>query len=698
MENLSFQYPNWYLLLCAFLGLGYALLLYFKDKTFREQSKKLNWALGAIRFLAVTFLSILLLSPILKSLLTETQKPVVVLAQDESASIAAQMDSTALQTYRTALNGLEKQLENQFEVKKYAFGNNVREGIGFRFEDKVTNLSEMLTTVYDLYNNQNLGAVILATDGIYNEGSNPIYSGTKISVPIYTIALGDTIPKKDLVLKRVFNNKIVYLGDKFSIQADVAAQNCSGSGTTLSVAKVENKKARKLQEMQIPIDKNDFFTTKEVVLEADKSGVQRYRIGLNRIAGEVTTANNSKDIFIDVLDAREKILLLANSPHPDISALKQSLEKNKNYDVTTAYINDLKVKIADFDFVVFHQLPSKSNDAAGVLNILNSHKIPRLFIVGTQTDLARFNQVQSLLNIQGEGRNTNEVQGYFAPELNLFTIGDELKNKLPNFPPVFSPFGEFTAAPNAQVVLYQRIGKVDTKYPLLLIGEENETKTGILAAEGLWKWRLFDFLQRQNHDIFEDLLSKNFQYATLKEDKRRFRISLNKNIFRENENIVFDAELYNESYELINEPDVSLTISNSDGKDFNFTFDKTSNGYTLDARIFPVGNYSFRGTVFYNGKTLTFEGQFSVQPIQLEVFETTADHGMLRLLSKQFGGQLFYPNQLPQLAQALNDENINPIIYATSKTRSVINLKWIFFVLLGLLSLEWFVRRYFGGY
>jgi len=75
-----------------------------------------------------------------------------------------------------------------------------------------------------------------------------------------------------------------------------------------------------------------------------------------------------------------------------------------------------------------------------------------------------------------------------------------------------------------------------------VIGEEDGVKKGVLAAEGIWKWRLFDFLQNKNHDIFEEVLGKTIQYLTLKEDKRRFRISLDKNIFNENEPIILDAE------------------------------------------------------------------------------------------------------------------------------------------------------------
>ena len=174
---------------------------------------------------------------------------------------------------------------------------------------------------------------------------------------------------------------------------------------------------------------------------------------------------------------------------------------------------------------------------------------------------------------------------------------------------------------------------------------------------------------------------------------------MDKNVFKENEADVFDAELYNESYELINEPDVSLSIKDGDGKEFPFTFNKNTSGYTLNAGILPVGSYTFRGTTFYNGQTLDYNGQFSIQPVQLEVYETTANHGMLRLLSEQFGGALFYPSEVSKLGEAvLTKDTIKPVIYQTTKTRSVINLKWIFFLLLALLSGEWFLRRYHGAY
>lgn len=699
MANLTFQYPAWYFIFCVLLGAAYALALYFRDKTFHDQSKRLSWLLGTLRFITVTILSMLLLSPLLKSIVTNTQKPIIVLAQDESESVGAAMKPEQRAAYQAAFQKLASDLGKQYEVKQYAFGNDVREGVDFKYEDKVTNLSKVLTNMYDLYSNQNLGAIVLATDGIYNEGSNPVYLNTKLTAPIYVVALGDTTIKKDVILKRVFSNKIAYLGDKFSVQVDVAAQNSAGSVTSLSVYKVEGANARKLQQTPINIDKNDFFATREIVLDAQQAGVLRYRIVLESVAGEATTANNSKDIFVEVLDARQKILILANAPHPDITAIRQTIEANKNYQVEIAFINSLTKNVGTYDFVILHQLPSRTNDASAVLTTLQNKRIPRLYIAGMQTNFSRLNQLQSLVTIQADGRSTNDVQGRIAPTFNNFTINERLINELPNFPPLTAPFGEFKASAGASVLLYQRIGKVDTRYPLLVLGEELGVKTGVLCAEGLWKWRLFDYLQNQNHELFGEVVGKSVQYLSVKEDKRKFRVTPSKNIFNENEAVYFDAELYNDNYELINEPDATITITNAENKEFNFTFNKTGRAYTLNAGIFPVGNYTYRAAVNYNAQSLNTSGQFSVQPIQLELFETTANHNLLRLLSDKFGGAIVYPNNMQSIANMIKEKGtVKPVIYETAKTRAVINLKWIFFLLLFLLTGEWFLRRYFGAY
>lgn len=699
MLDLSFQYPAWFLIFCVLLGLGYAMLLYYRDTTFKEQAPRLHLWLGILRFLAVTILSALLLSPLLKSYFTETKKPIVVLAQDQSESTATDLKGEILDKYKQDWTLLKDALSESYEVHEIAFGDQVREGVDFQFTDKVSNLSELMRGVYDLYGGQNFGALILASDGIYNEGSNPAYSDAPLSAPVYTVALGDTTPKRDLLLKRVFHNKIAYLGDRFTIQIDLAATNLAGQQSVITVSKSTDSGLKQLQSIPVSISSNDFFSTKEVILDADQAGVVSYVINVAALPGEAGTSNNRREIFIDVLDARQKILLLANSPHPDLSALKTTLEGNKNYQLFTHYINDPGLDVGKFDFVVLHNLPSNTNDLSGLLNTMNDKRIPRLFIAGMQTNYTALGKAQGLIGMQSNAAQSDEVQGRVSPQFAAFSLNPKVTEELPRFNPMTSAFGNFGATAQAQVLLYKRIGKVDTEQPLLAVGETNGIKTGVLLGEGLWRWRLFDFLQHQNHEIFDELIGKTVQYLSLKEDKRKFRITQDKNIFNENESVGFGAELYNDNYELTNDADVAMSIRNRDGKEFTYTFNKLGKAYTLNAGILPVGPYTFKASTNFNGQALVYEGKFSVQPIELELFETTANHSVLRQLSAKFGGETVLPAQIAGIADKIKaNETVKPVIYQTTQTNPLINLKWIFALLALLLAGEWFLRRYFGAY
>ncbi len=699
MENISFQYPIWYFIFCILAGVVYAAILYYKDRSMGEVSPKMNTILGILRFLTVSALSALLLSPILKTRKTESKKPIVVFAQDVSESIGTNMDSVAIRDYNRQIEELEQSL-GDYDFEKYSFGEKTRAGIDLPFADKSSNLSGLFSELYDLYSNQNLGAIIFASDGIYNEGSNPIYSSNKLPVPIYTVALGDTTPVRDVVLKRVFHNKIAYLGDKFTIQVDVAAQNFAGERTALTIYQINGGKATQIAQEAIEVKDNQFFTTKEVILDANKSGVQHFRLSLKPIKGEKIVANNSRDIFIDVLDARQKILILANSPHPDLAAIRKGITQNKNYQATIRYVSDIaKINLSKYDMVILHQLPNFAHKLDATLATLRKKKTPVWFILGAQSAIPLLNKAQGILNVRADIASINEVQAVVAKGFGLFEVSDELRKNLPNFSPLYTPFGEFEAVGNGKVLLRQKIGKIDTKYPLLVFGEQDGQKVGVLAGEGLWRWELFDYLENNNHDVFNELIEKTVQYLSVKDDKRRFRVSVAKHIFKENEPAILDAELYNDAYELINEPEVSITITDSEGRDYDYTFSRQEKTYSLNAGILPVGNYTFRASTNLSGKKLTYDGKFSVQPIQLELFETTANHTLLQQLSSQSGGKILYParlNTLPEMLAASG--KVKPVIYESYRTRPIIQLKGIFFLILLLLAIEWFFRRYFGAY
>jgi hypothetical protein len=232
----------------------------------------------------------------------------------------------------------------------------------------------------------------------------------------------------------------------------------------------------------------------------------------------------------------------------------------------------------------------------------------------------------------------------------------------------------------------------------MMFTQSGEKKTGIICGEGIWRWRLQDYAEHNNQNIFNELIDKTVQYLSAKIDKSFFRV-ISKNNFYENEPVEFEAEVYNDSYELINDPEVSVSITNADGKKFPFTFSKTTNAYRLNAGVFPPGNYRYEAKVKVGAKMYSEHGEFSVSALQVETTNTIADHQLLYSLAKKSGGELVYPDQLDKLAEILNArEDIKPVSHSEKKLSDLINLKWIFFLLLSLISLEWFARKINGAY
>src|SRR5690606_11605773 len=74
------------------------------------------------------------------------------------------------------------------------------------FDQKSTNLDALLNNVAETYENRNLAAVVLLSDGIANQGKSPVYS--ELPYQLFPVALGDTVPKRDLSLPALQYNKV----------------------------------------------------------------------------------------------------------------------------------------------------------------------------------------------------------------------------------------------------------------------------------------------------------------------------------------------------------------------------------------------------------------------------------------------------------------------------------------------------------
>ncbi len=355
MGSITFSYPTEYLLLCLGGGLLYAYLMYTRKAPW---SVFVNRVLFALRALAATVLLVLLLSPVLRQIQNTTEQPQLIIAVDTSESIGAIYDSAAILSLNDKISTMYRDFESMgYESIVVTHEGKISDIPGMRYNQGATNLDQLLQDVRNDFEGRNVPEVILMSDGIVNAGMLPTYRNYPFSIS--TIGLGDSTPRYDISIQELTYNKIAYQGNKFPLRVRVSQYGYNGSKIPVRV--IHQGKQVASQEIEFgesSVKELDFQ------LDADRNGVQRYSVVIQPRENEFIEENNRADAYVEVIEGKQKIVIVAASPHPDVSAMVEVLDKNPNYEVEQ-YILSIPEDRASFevyssptDLYILHQLPT----------------------------------------------------------------------------------------------------------------------------------------------------------------------------------------------------------------------------------------------------------------------------------------------------------------------------------------------------
>lgn len=695
LMNLTTAHSLWLAPLCLALGVGLAWVLYRRAEGKEGFSRNLALLLGTLRAIAIALIAFFLLEPMVRILIREVRKPVVVIAHDGSSSLLATGDSAALRgAYRSELDRLAADLGDTYEVRTFTYGRDLQEGLGFTQEEGLTDISQVFRAVYDRLSGPDLGAVIIDGDGIYNRGRDPRLDATRLGVPVFTVALGDTTVRPDLVLRAVEHNRISYLGNEFPVLVRVEARHLKNARSRVVIT----QGGKELATKDVVVGADPFLMELPFSLKAERPGLQRYTVSVRAVEGEVTEVNNTRDILVDVLDDRQKILLLGAAPHPDLGAIRLALGGLDGYETQLAYATDFAGKVEDYDLIVLHQLPSLRQNMQDVLQRAAARNIPLCFVLGQGMDFNTFNAQGSGVQVTGTRNTYTDAQAAVNKDFTFFTVDADQQRAIERFPPLQVPFGQYDLGRSATALVQQRIGVVRTPYPLIAFTQQGERRMATICGEGLWRWRVADQQLNNSHERFDRLLHKLVQFLALKVDKNRFRVE-HAPEFTESDPVLIDAELYNASFEPVNDVEAVIVLKDEAGREYPYTFSPNGTAYRLDAGRLPAGRYTWNARTQLEGQRHTASGELVVTELVAEQLSTVADHGLWNDIAVNTGGRMVRPGELAQLAEAVRGRReLVARSYAHASFSDLIGLRWIFFVLLGLLTAEWVLRRRNGAY
>lgn len=647
----------------------------FKEK---EKSQYLYW-LSFFRASALFCLLLLLINPSIEKNNFNSIKPRLNVVVDNSKSIDFLDNSTAVENHLNRFKNAED-LSEKFNIQYFLFGGKVRTLDTLSFSDNYTDLSRVFSTLSDIGNDAQ-EAIVLITDGNETAGNTSLKSAS--NEVVYPLIVGDTTVYEDLSIDRLNVNPTTFINNNAPVEIFV---NYTGTfAITRELSLFQNQK--KIASKPVNLSRTQNATSVSFFIPATKEGKHYYSARIEALDNEKNRENNVKSFALNVIQEQAKILILSDVIHPDLGMLKSSIESKKEREVSIKSTEDI-FDLNEFDLVVLYQ---PTSDFESALKLLEEREINYLLISGLETDWNFLNKVQTHFFRETIASEEN-FSALFNEDYSTFLTDPIDTDK---WPPLQHTYGKLSVNQRFNTLLFQNIGGIQTKEAILGTFEIGNQKIGLLMGENTWRWRMYSYKQTGSFDIFDEFVSNLIQYLSSKKQKNRLNVS-HKELFYANESVQFTASYLDDNLNFDPKAQIELIINNTDG-DLNKTVPFTTYTNTFKAEIsdLPEGTYNY--TVKVLNEAISKSGSFKVAAYNLEEQFSSSQWRKLRTVADASGGKLYFENDGDQLIyDLLSDDRFK--IVQISKKEKIPLIEWQF-LLLGILialTLEWFIRKYFG--
>ncbi|KOS05969.1 hypothetical protein AM493_07910 [Flavobacterium akiainvivens] len=658
-----------------------ALGLSFYQYLFRAKSRsKMHLFLAFLRTVTWFAVFLLLINPVITRKDLETVKTPLPILVDNSQSIKELGQDTLAKQLAERLAS-DKSLKDKYDVQQYTFAEGFESGKAPDFKGKQTHISLAADNLKQLYRNTTY-PVVLLTDGNQTIGNDYVYSFTQ-NTSVYPLVVGDTATVLDLKVAQVNVNKYAFLKNKFP--AEMFLQY-NGNKTVNAVFSVMQGNST-LFKQNVQFSASKRAQAVQVLLDAEKVGVQTYSAVLTSAEPEKNRYNNTKNFAVEVIDQRSEVAIISAINHPDLGALKRSIETNQQRKVTVLKPNEVK-SLQDYNVLILYQ-PN-----ASFRTILEQNKnagLNTFTITGLNTDFNLLNQNQDLLSFRMSTQKENYLTD-FNSQFNLFALTDI---GFAGFPPLENPFGTITVKGNANVLLNARVRNTATGAPLMVFSENGAKRSAMLLGENIWKWRMETHINTKTYEQFDIFMDKTIQFLA-SNTKRKSLVVNNESFYNSGEVISISAQAFNKNYEFEENARITIQLKNKQNNATKtYDFLKGSGEYKVNLDGLEAGQYSF--TVKDAASNSTYAGNFEVLDFEIEKQFVNPDLPRLQQTAANTNGAVYYPDKVDELVKFLaQNDNYKAIQKEIIKKSPLIDWLWLLVILSVTLATEWFVRKYNG--
>ena len=666
------------LLVSLLIAAGLSFFQYFYKVA--NNKSKVTLLLAFLRFFSIFGLFVLLINPIISKKSSEVVKTPLPIVIDNSSSI------TDLKANEIALDLFKKLSENsalkeKYNLQTYQFDEDFVPTNTIDFKGRQTNIDAVAKNLKNIYKNQTFPTVLI-TDGNQTSGDDYVF-GFNPENKVYPLVVGDTTTYLDLKVSQLNVNKYAFHKNKFPVEVFL---NYAGTKSVKASFKVLQGNSV-YGEQTVAFSPSQKSIVLTILLPADKVGLQIFKAVITSKEQEKNSYNNTKNFAVEVIDQKTEVALISSINHPDLGAIKRSIETNAQRKVTILKPNEVK-SLENYNVLILYQ-PTVEFKSVFDSNI--SSKINTWIITGNTTDYGFLNQQQHSLLFKMSSQKEDYLAA-FEPQFNLFALDDI---GFEQFPPLENAFGNISVNENVTVLLSSKIRNIDTNQPLMAFSDTQGKRSAFLLGENIWKWRSQSFVDKKSFEEFDVFVDKTIQFLA-SNNARKSLVVNHERFYNSGESIEISAEYFNKNYELDQKARLTISVTNTKTKESKqYDLLKTSNTFKTNLDGLAAGNYAF--IVKELNSNSTYSSNFEVLDFDIEKQFVNPDLVKLNQLASQTKGTIYMPNQVEKLMQFLLEASQYKAIEKAIVTKTPL-IDWIWLLVLIAMSLaaEWFIRKYNG--
>jgi hypothetical protein len=668
-------------ILLLLISVVIAVAVSFYQYFYKVKSRsKMTLLLAFLRFFSVFGLLLLLINPIITRKTTETVKTPLPIVIDNSASMAdLKSDKEALELFNKLKSNSD--LVDKFDVQTYQFDEDFLPSDTINFKGKQSNIDVVAKNLKNIYKNQSFPTVLIS-DGNQTSGEDYVFTFNPQN-KVYPLVVGDTTTYLDLKVAQLNVNKYAFHKNKFPVEVFLNYAGTKSVNTTFKITQGNSV----LNEQTVSFSPSKKSATLNVLLPAEKVGLQIFKASITSKEQEKNTYNNVKNFAVEVIDQKTEVALVSDISHPDLGAIKRSIETNAQRKVTLIKPNQIN-SLQDYNILVLYQ---PNGTFKSIFEQNKNAKINTWIITGNATDFNFLNQYQDHFDFKMSSQKEDFLAG-FNSQFNLFAL-DNIGFE--QFPPLENSFGKITPKGNINELLSATIRGISAEQPLFVFAENQGNRSAFLFGENIWKWRAAVYLKNKNFENFDVFLDKTIQFLASNNSRKSLVVN-HERFYNSGEAIEITAQYFNKNYELDEKARLTITVTNAKTKQQKkYDLLRTSNSFKVNLDGLAAGNYSF--TVKELNSNSVYSSTLEVLDFDIEKQFVNPDWNKLNQLANQTSGKAYLANQADILVkQLMADESYKAIQKTLVKKSPLIDWIWLLVLIAISLATEWFVRKYNG--